>query len=228
MSLVSTLKRMVSGNHLALEQGIAEERRSGRPRKLWNEENLSEAFKVHVNCVATSKQPILFWEDGGTDLSHFAERVHRKSPFAKHQFAVVSCRVNPLETWCKALAQFFASHQTPENTGSVSESIFPPGGTVFFDELEFLPQELQHLLYAQLDHEGMIRFMDRNARGVEVRIMASSTMDIWRKCQEGVFHADLFCQMNRLTVHCQSTAGTLADSSKKDGSVSPAYAAELQ
>ena len=204
MNIATILYEMINGAQLDVEQTIKEPEHSVTPRKLWRGMPSGQAFHVHVNCVAACKQPVLLWKFGDTDTTEVAELIHRKSPFAEHQLVTVSCRANPFETWGKALAQLIDPHQPETERPHPYPLTILPGGTLFLDELEYLPKELQCLLYALLDQEGVIRFVGRNAQGVEVRVMASSTIDIWRKSQEGSFQANLLCQLNRLSVHCPS------------------------
>lgn len=204
MRINPIFNEMASEIHLDDEQTINHEEHCSDSQKLLTREHTSQAFDAHINYVAASKQPVLLWKYQDTDATDVAELIHRKSLFAEHQLATVSCRTHPLETWGKALAQLIDPHQSKTETPCSYPKTNLPGGTLFLDDLEFLPKELQCLLYALLDQKGMIRFMGSNAQGVEVRVIASATVDIWRKSQEGFFQANLFSQLNQLTVHCPS------------------------
>jgi len=204
MSIKAIFYEIINGTHLGGELSINEEECSVPPRTLWRGMHPSQAFHIHINCVATSKQPVLLWKYGDTEPTEVAELIHRRSPFAEYQLATVSCRANPFETWGKALAQLIDPHRSRTDKQPPYPTCMLPGGTLFLDDLEYLPKDLQCLLYAMLDQEGMIRFMGSNAQGVEVRVMASASTDIWKKSQEGLFQASLFCQLNRLAVHCPS------------------------
>ena len=200
----SILNEMARKIHLSKELTINDEEQCTNHQQIWMRERASQAFYTHINYLAMSKQPVLLWKYRDTDATDVAQLIHQRSPFAKHQLATVSCRTNSLETWGKALAQLIDPHQPKTKVQCSCPKSNLPGGTLFLDDLEFLPKELQCLLYALLDQKGMIRFLGSNAQGVEVRVIASATVDIWSKSQEGLFRPNLFSQLNRLTVHCPS------------------------
>ena len=208
MTLTSMFSRLKNSHSLEdLRYSINERLSRTHPQALKYDDPGNQAFDVHVNCVASSKQPVVLWKHGETDVTDIAGMIHRQSPFGAQQFATVSCRTNPFETWAQALADLIDSDQPANDTGQPeNRAAVRHGGTLFLNDLEFLPRELQTLLRALLNEERIIRFPGVHIPKAEIRVIASSTMDIWRKCQDGLFHANLFFQLNRLTVYCGSSS----------------------
>ena len=208
MTLKSIFARLKNVHSLEnLRYSINERLSRTCPRVLKYDDSGNQAFDVHVKCVASSKQPVVLWKHRETDVTDIAGMIHRHSPFGTQQFATVSCRTNPFETWALALADLIDPDQPAKDTGqSENGAAVRPGGTLFLNDLEFLPHELQILLHALLNEERIIRFPGTHIPEAEIRVITSSTMDIWRKCQDGLFHANLFFQLNRLTVHCGSSS----------------------
>lgn len=206
MTLMSIFSRLKNGHSLKNPRySIHEQLSLARSRALKYDDPDNQAFDVHVSCVASSKQPVVLWKHGETDVTDIAGMIHRHSPFAGQQIATVSCRTNPFETWAQALADLIDPDQPAKDIGQSENGAVRPGGTLFLNDLEFLPHELQTLLHALLNEERIIRFPGAHTPEAEIRVITSSTMDIWRKCQDGLFHANLFFQLNRLTVHCGSS-----------------------
>ena len=222
MNITSILHQIVNGNYLCRRQTMKNEEPWTSTQELWEKEKLCQELDVHFNCVASSKQPVLLWKDGDTDVSDVANLIHKRSPSCKHHLTTASCRTDPFKTWGMALSQLIEPHQPRTDEQPADPMTLVPGGTLFINDLEFLPYELQRLLYALLDQDGVIRFVGKNAHGLEIRVIASTTTDIWGKCQEGLFHISLLNQLNRLTVHDLSLSLSSLLSVTNDGHVSTA------
>ncbi len=221
MNITSILHQIINGNYLCRRQTMKNEEPWTSTQERWEKEERCQELDVHFNCVASSKQPVLLWKYEDTDTSEVAKLLHKRSPFCKHHLVTVSCRTDPFKTWGMALSQLIVPHQPRTDEQPADPITMVPGGTLFINDLEFLPFELQRLLYALLDQDGVIRFMGKNAHGVEIRVIASTTTDIWKKCQEGFFHASLLYQLNRLNVHDLSCPMHSLLSFKKSDRLSP-------
>ncbi|WP_447968483.1 sigma 54-interacting transcriptional regulator [Nitrospira sp. M1] len=201
MNTPSIWSHLRNGYRLGFRRSFDQTEISFRPRSRWLEDASSETLRVHVNCVASSKQPVILWNEKDHNMTDIAKLIHQKSPFAEQQFVHVACRTNPFETWVRALSQFISPCQPNLQKRYNAQSSSLLGGTLFLDELECLPMDLQHVLYSMLDRDGIVRFTNHQVEDIEIRVVASSSTNIWRQCQEGLFQANLLSQLNRLAIH---------------------------
>ncbi len=79
-----------------------------------------------------------------------------------------------------------------------------PGGTLYMNEVTSLPLELQRGLLALIDHDGLIRFVRTNGQRVEVRVISTSSIELWNVQDQKTFRPDLFYRLNVLALHVPS------------------------
>jgi transcriptional regulator with PAS, ATPase and Fis domain len=76
------------------------------------------------------------------------------------------------------------------------------GGTVFLDEVEALPLDLQARLLAALDERSVRRLGAADATRHDVRVIVATLVDLDEAVRRGAFRADLFdrFRLSRLTL----------------------------
>jgi arginine utilization regulatory protein len=84
-------------------------------------------------------------------------------------------------------------------TGAIDkEGVFESanGGTIFLDEINSIPYDLQSKLLRTLENKSVMRIGENIERDIDIRIIASTNEDLFKKVEKGEFRADLFYRLN--------------------------------
>jgi arginine utilization regulatory protein len=84
-------------------------------------------------------------------------------------------------------------------TGAIDkEGLFESanGGTIFLDEINSIPYDLQSKLLRTLENKKVMRIGENIERDIDIRIIASTNEDLVEKVDKGEFRADLFYRLN--------------------------------
>ena len=84
-------------------------------------------------------------------------------------------------------------------TGAIAkEGLFESanGGTIFLDEINSIPYDLQSKLLRTLENKKVMRIGENIERDIDIRIIASTNEDLVEKVDKGEFRADLFYRLN--------------------------------
>ena len=76
------------------------------------------------------------------------------------------------------------------------------GGTLFIDEICDIPLDVQAHLLDTLQNREVIRLGDDRARGLDLRVIASTSRDIDREVQAGRLRHDLALALGVFPIHC--------------------------
>ncbi|MFJ7826740.1 sigma 54-interacting transcriptional regulator [Psychrobacillus sp. NPDC096623] len=133
----------------------------------------------------------------GKDL--FALAIHCESNRSRHPFLRVNC--SSMEEQLLE-AELFGS----EKDGFIQSGIFEQAthGTIFLDEVGELSKKTQAKLLRVLRENSIIRVDGSTAIPVDVRIIASSSLNLEKAMREGTFREDFYYQLNRMPIHIPS------------------------
>jgi NtrC-family two-component system response regulator AlgB len=141
--------------------------------------------------VATSQAPLLIRGEPGVGKGRLARAIHAWSTRAAMPFASISCELegDPLE------AELFgvAPASGIEMTGRVA---FADGGTLLLDEVARMPSRLQAKLVRLLRDKEYERMDEMTPRHADVRVIASSSVDLKEAAKAGMFRFDLLMALD--------------------------------
>jgi transcriptional regulator with GAF, ATPase, and Fis domain len=75
------------------------------------------------------------------------------------------------------------------------------GSTIFLDEIGDLPFELQPKLLRVLQEREIHRIGGVDAVQLDVRVIAATNVDLWKRVEQGRFREDLFYRINVFHIH---------------------------
>ncbi|MBI5169851.1 MAG: sigma 54-interacting transcriptional regulator [Candidatus Eisenbacteria bacterium] len=150
--------------------------------------------------VGDSTATILFMGETGTGKGLFAQVVHEISHRRDRPFVQVNCAALPdqlLESELFGYVQGAFTGAARDKIGLFEEA---DGGTIFLDEIEKIPENVQAKLLHVLDR-GEIRPVGatRN-RKVDARVICATSSDLRDRIREGRFLEDLYYRLNDITV----------------------------
>jgi Nif-specific regulatory protein len=138
-----------------------------------------------VTKIAPTNSPVLINGENGVGKSIIAEQIHLKSFRSKDLFVRINCFSNSNQLLESEI--FGDEFSNQKNEGGLKLSA---NGTIFFDEIGFLPLNLQK------------RLLDYIQSGeCSSRIVASTSVDLESKVSDGSFLSELYYRLNALPIN---------------------------
>jgi len=164
-----------------------------------------------LSKVAHTTHPVLILGESGTGKEIVARTIHYNGPSATHPFIPVDCRslvptLIESELFGYVKGAFAEANHSKEGLLATAN-----GGTVFLDEIDELPLDLQAKLLRALQGKE-IRPIGSNQRiPIHVRILAATNRDLVAMVEQGKFRKDLFFHLNVVNVKVPSLRERRAD-----------------
>jgi two-component system response regulator HydG len=152
--------------------------------------------------AAASEATVLLLGESGTGKELLARTIHENSPRASRPFVPINCAAIP-ESILEA--ELFG-YEKGAFTGATSrrEGRFEAanGGTLLLDEIGDMSRHVQVKLLRVLQ-EGEIERLGGAGRAIpiDIRLIASTNVDLGRAVREGRFREDLYYRLNVVPVH---------------------------
>lgn len=171
------------------------------PAALWlGESAAAKRARDRIKRVSQLDSTVLLTGESGTGKSTVARLIHQSGRRGGGPFLAVSCAALPRDL---IEAELFG-HAKGAFTGAVADrpgrAEMADGGTLFLDEIGDLPLDLQPKLLSFLQDRVVQRVGGREARRVDVRVIAATHQDLVQKCRTGTFRQDLYFRLNVLPI----------------------------
>ena len=164
------------------------------------EDPRSRALLDRINLVAPSAANVLVIGETGTGKELIARHIHQLSGRRTGPFVAVNCGAfveNLVES------ELFG-HERGAFTGALGARAgwfeAAQGGTLFLDEIGELPLHLQVKLLRVLQEQQVVRIGSRQPIEIDVRIIASTNIDLEKAVTAGRFREDLYFRLNVATL----------------------------
>ena len=151
--------------------------------------------------VARHGNPVLLTGESGTGKEVFARAIHRMSPRSERTFSAVNCAAVPEQLLESELFGHVAGATPAATADHAGLFELAHDGTLFIDEIDALPLELQARLVRVLEESGVCRSGGRDTRPVDVRLVAASSKSLEEAVAQGEFRSELFQRLNVVRIH---------------------------
>ena len=202
-------------NALAFRQ-IDELKNQLKEEKLYLEEEISAAYNFEeiignsqvlkrvlqdVETVAVTDSTVLIYGETGTGKELIAHAIHNLSQRRERTLVKVNCAAIPTGL----LESEFFGHERGAFTGAIDRRIgrfeLAHQGTIFLDEVEDIPLELQSKLLRVLQEQEFERLGSSRTQRVDVRVVAATNTDLEQLVAERKFRSDLYYRLNVFPVN---------------------------
>ncbi len=200
-SEIETLKNKLEEEKLYLEEEIRTE---------YNFEEIignSSALKrvlQEVETVAATESTVLIYGETGTGKELIAHAIHNLSQRRERTLVKVNCAAIPTGL----LESEFFGHEKGAFTGAIDRRIgrfeLANQGTIFLDEVEDIPLELQSKLLRVLQEQEFERLGSSRTLQVSVRVVAATNSDLAELVAEKKFRNDLYYRLNVFPINVPS------------------------
>ncbi|UCH85376.1 MAG: sigma 54-interacting transcriptional regulator [Candidatus Latescibacterota bacterium] len=162
-------------------------------------ESMKKIFQT-LERVRDADSGILILGESGTGKSALARAIHYNSPRSARPFQEIHCAQIPFNL----LESELFGHERGAFTGAVQRKLglceVADGGTVFLDDINVIPAEIQAKLLHFLESKSFIRLGGTQNLTADVRIIAASNEDLEVLCREGRFREDLYYRLKVILI----------------------------
>ncbi|MBM2817011.1 MAG: Response regulator [Ignavibacteria bacterium] len=164
---------------------------------LGNSEGIQKAIAMARIVSSAGDTTALILGDSGTGKELIARFIHENSQRARGPFITINCGAIPRELAENELFGYERGAFTGA-TEKIKQGRFEQAqhGTILFDEIAELSQELQVKLLRVLQERKFYRLGGSKEISVDVRVIASTNRDLWKLVEENQFREDLFYRLN--------------------------------
>ncbi len=149
-----------------------------------------------AESVASSKSTVLIQGESGTGKELFARYVHQCSERREKTFVAVNCAAIPENL----LESELFGYEKGAFTGAVSRRIGKfeqaQGSTILLDEVSEMGPQLQAKLLRVLQEFEIDRVGGKEPIPIDVRVIATTNIDLKQAVEEGAFREDLYYRLN--------------------------------
>ena len=190
---IETLKNQLEKEKLYLEEEIRSE---------YNFEEIVGSSSVlkralqNVQTVAETGSTVLIYGETGTGKELIARAIHNLSERHERTLVKVNCAAIPTGL----LESELFGHEKGAFTGAIDRRIgrfeLAHQGTIFLDEVEDIPLDLQSKLLRVLQEQEFERLGSSRTLRVDVRVVAATNADLAQMVEEKKFRSDLYYRLN--------------------------------
>ncbi|RJR50629.1 MAG: PAS domain S-box protein [Desulfobacteraceae bacterium] len=204
--VVGVVETVMDLSELKKAREIAEEaaRRLGEKHRFENmvgkSDTMTQIFST-IRYAAASDATILIEGESGTGKELVAAAIHASGPRADRTLVAVNCTALPeslLESELFGHVRGAFTGAMRDRTGRFEEA---QGGTLFLDEVAELSPLIQVKLLRVLQEKEIERVGESRKRKVDIRVIAATNRDLYRRVREGFFREDLYYRLKVFPIH---------------------------
>ncbi len=151
--------------------------------------------------VAAADTNVLLTGETGVGKTYWAKRIHELSARSNEPFIVVNCANFTPSLAESELFGHVKGAFTGADDNKVGQFEHAGKGTIFLDELDSLPTEVQGKLLRVVDDHEFNRMGDRKNRSMLARIISATNVQLLEQVQKHSFRGDLYYRMNGYGIH---------------------------
>jgi transcriptional regulator with PAS, ATPase and Fis domain len=169
-------------------------------------------LKRHARRAAEQEAAVLLLGETGTGKELLAHAIHAVSQRASGPFIGVNMAAVP-ETLLEA--EFFGAapgaYTGADRKGREGKFVLADGGTLFLDEVGDMPLQLQAKLLRVLQDQEIEPLGSNRVIKVDVRVIAATSVELKKLCEQGRFRQDLYYRLNVLPISLPPLRERLSD-----------------
>ncbi len=157
-------------------------------------------LRSQISRLGDTDTDILLWGETGTGKDLIARNLHEISRRRQSPFVAINCGALPENIIESELFGHAAGAFTGASKPRIGKFEYANGGTIFLDEIESMPLELQVKLLRVLQ-ERIVEPLGSNKQvKINIRVIAATKTDLKQASETGGFREDLYYRLNVITL----------------------------
>lgn len=164
-------------------------------QNLYYPPTLTQVYEQARRAAALGNLRCLIYGESGSGKELLARFIHDNSPRKEQPFVSVNCASLTDDLLMARLFGYKRASGAPvqERKSAFEEA---RGGTLFLDEVSALSPQLQQALVRVIETGEVLPLGDSRSRKTDVRLITSSSHNLWELTQKEVFRSDLFFHLS--------------------------------
>jgi DNA-binding NtrC family response regulator/tetratricopeptide (TPR) repeat protein len=162
-------------------------------------EPMKKIFRT-LDKIKETDSGILILGESGTGKSALARAIHYRSPRRNRPFREIHCAQIPYSL----IESELFGHERGAFTGATQRKVglceTADGGTLFLDDINVVPNEIQAKLLRFIETKTFVRLGGTTDQAADVRIVAASNEDLEALCRAGRFREDLYFRLKVILI----------------------------
>lgn len=150
--------------------------------------------------VAEVDADVLLAGETGTGKELVARCLHEQSGRRYGKFVAINCCAIPEEILESELFGHEPGAFTGANRRRIGKFEYAEGGTIYLDEIDSMPLHLQGKLLRVLQERTVERLGSNQHTPIDIRVIASTKMDLKKASDLGKFREDLYYRLNVIRI----------------------------
>ena len=165
-----------------------------------NDANLKKQVELAKITAKTNSRVLLFGESG-TGKELFAQAIHNHSDLREGPFVALSCATIPHDLFESELFGYRQGAFTgARQDGMIGKFELAHNGSLFLDEINALPLNIQAKLLRVLQQQEITRLGDTRSIPINVRVIAATNTDLLDEVENHNFREDLYYRINVIEI----------------------------
>ena len=201
--LVQVVAHANEKRRLVLENRVLREALTptdGLENRLVGRTKAMQALRSQVNMLSGLEADVLILGETGTGKDVVARLLHDQSSRQAKPFVAINCGALPADIVESELFGHEAGAFTGAGTQRVGKIEHAQGGTIFLDEIESMPLDLQVKLLRVIEARSIERLGSNTSIPLDVRFVAATKTNLSEAADKGLFRADLYYRLNVVTL----------------------------
>lgn len=187
-------KRDLVMENRKLRMEIASSRQS--ETKILGRSEAMDRLNNIIRNIAESDADVLILGETGTGKELVAKNLHELSQRRNHPFVPINCGALPANLIESELFGHEAGAFTNADQRRIGKFEFAHKGTIFLDEIESMPMQMQVRLLRVLQERVVERLGSNEQIPVDVRVIAATKVDLKEASTRMEFREDLYYRLN--------------------------------
>ena len=202
--LVDAVSRAAKNRWLVMENRRLSSKlnaRSGVDNVLLGASPVMTTLRDQIITMGQTDADILIEGETGSGKELVARCLHDFGPREAGNFVAINCGALPQSMIESELFGHVAGAFTGAQKTRVGKFEHAQGGTVFLDEIESMPMDLQVGLLRVLQERTVEPLGSNTAVSLDIRVIAATKIDLLEACNRGKFREDLYYRLNVMTLN---------------------------
>lgn len=154
-----------------------------------------------AKIVAETSSRVLIVGESGTGKEIFAQAIHNASDRRKAPFVAINCAAIPKDlVEAEIMGYVSGAYTGAKQGGQIGKLELANGGTIFLDEIQHMPLDVQAKFLRVLQENMITRLGDTKPIKIDVRVIAATNEDLYEKSLTHEFRHDLFYRLSVIEI----------------------------